>query len=149
MFSVLLIVVIALILWVMTTQHQEQVTLTTTMTSHADTTSTSSPVSKSMSSSRDSAGKSDLPQRPATAPAKSSQATTGLIIPVLGVTADQLVDTYTEARSNGRVHDAIDIMAPHNSPVIAATAGRVIRLFNSKLGGTTAYELGPDGHTVY
>src|SRR5215467_11641103 len=36
-----------------------------------------------------------------------------LIIPVAGVRPDQLHDTFTESRSEGRVHDAIDIIAPH------------------------------------
>src|SRR5436190_1436472 len=41
---------------------------------------------------------------------------TELIIPVAGVRPEQLQDTFTEARSEGRVHDAIDILAPHNTP---------------------------------
>jgi murein DD-endopeptidase MepM/ murein hydrolase activator NlpD len=72
-----------------------------------------------------------------------------LIIPVAGIKATQLVDTYTQARSGGRAHDAIDIIAPHNTPVLAATSGTILRLFQSKLGGTTLYQLGPDQHTVY
>src|SRR3954467_3031599 len=32
-----------------------------------------------------------------------------LIIPVAGVRPEQLIDTFTQARSEGRVHDAIDI----------------------------------------
>src|SRR4029077_19828794 len=43
-----------------------------------------------------------------------------LLIPVAGVRSDQLVDTFTAARSEGRVHDAIDIMAPKDTPVLAA-----------------------------
>src|SRR6185295_10461606 len=35
--------------------------------------------------------------------------TSGLIIPVAGVRADQLLDTFSAARGDGRVHDAIDI----------------------------------------
>ena len=41
-----------------------------------------------------------------------------LVIPVAGVRADQLVDTYDDARGQGRVHDAIDIMAPRGTPVL-------------------------------
>ncbi len=62
-----------------------------------------------------------------------------LIIPVFGVVAGELRDTFTEARGNGRVHDAIDILAPRNTPVLAATNGRVLKLFTSKAGGLMVY----------
>src|SRR5882724_3448385 len=64
----------------------------------------------------------------------------GLAIPVVGVEAGQLIDTYDQARSAGRRHDAIDIMAAEGAPVIAAADGRIEKLFNSALGGTTIYE---------
>lgn len=62
-----------------------------------------------------------------------------LIIPVAGIRADQLGDTFDDARGEGRVHDAIDIMAPRGTPVIAAAAGTVEKLFDSRLGGRTVY----------
>jgi murein DD-endopeptidase MepM/ murein hydrolase activator NlpD len=73
----------------------------------------------------------------------------GLAIPVVGVEADQLTDTYDQARSAGRRHDAIDIMAAEGTPVIAAADGRIEKLFNSALGGTTIYERSPDQKWVY
>jgi len=72
-----------------------------------------------------------------------------LLIPVAGIRADQLLDTYNDARSEGRVHNAIDIMAPHNAPVLAATDGRIVKLFQSERGGTTIYQLGSDSTLVY
>src|SRR5689334_11959283 len=72
-----------------------------------------------------------------------------LIIPVAGVRPDQLIDTFDDARAEGRVHDAIDIMAPAGTPVIAATGGKILKLFQSERGGTTIYQLSADEKTVY
>ena len=71
-----------------------------------------------------------------------------LVIPVAGIAANQLADTFDDARGEGRVHDAIDIMAPRGTPVIAAAAGTVEKLFESKLGGTTIYIRRPGGQWV-
>lgn len=61
-----------------------------------------------------------------------------LIIPVQGVAADDLRDTYAESRGT-RVHEAIDILAPRNTPVLAATDGRVLQLHESVAGGLMVY----------
>ena len=68
----------------------------------------------------------------------------GLAIPVQGVRAGQLTDTFTQARAGGRPHDAIDIMAPRGTPVIAAADGIVEKLFFSGGGGITVYVRSPD-----
>jgi len=72
-----------------------------------------------------------------------------LIIPVAGIRPDQLHDTYNEARSEGRVHNAIDIPAARGTPVLAAVSGSIIKLFHSERGGTTIYQLSPDNKLVY
>ncbi|HET6979183.1 MAG TPA: M23 family metallopeptidase [Pyrinomonadaceae bacterium] len=72
-----------------------------------------------------------------------------LIIPVAGVRPDQLLDTYADARSEGRTHDAIDIMAPAETPVLAATDGKILKLFHSDLGGTTIYQLNSNQELVF
>lgn len=72
-----------------------------------------------------------------------------LMMPVEGISASQIVDTYNAARSGGRSHNALDIMAPRGSLVVSATDGVVERLHHSSLGGTTAYVRSDDGAWVY
>jgi murein DD-endopeptidase MepM/ murein hydrolase activator NlpD len=75
----------------------------------------------------------------------------GLAIPVLGIRTSELTDTYTASRGGGsRVHNAIDIMAPRGTPVVAATEGTVEKLFYSRGGGgITAYVRSPDGQWLH
>ena len=75
----------------------------------------------------------------------------GLAIPVAGIKVSQLSDTFTQARAGGaRAHDAIDIMAPRGTPVVAAAPGKVEKLYDSKGGGgITAYVRSPDGQWLY
>lgn len=92
----------------------------------------------------------ELPAAPIPAPAISnSVGRVNLIIPVAGVRPEQLIDTFDDARSEGRLHDAIDIMAPAGTPVLAAADGRIVKLFQSERGGTTIYQLGPNQEVVF
>ena len=68
----------------------------------------------------------------------------GLIIPVFGVRPDQLIDNYSESRSEDRSHDAIDIAAPLGTPVVAAADGEIVKFFDSERGGITIYQLTDD-----
>lgn len=76
-------------------------------------------------------------------------AVAGLLIPVVGVNPADLVDTFSQARGAGRTHDAIDIMAPRGTPVVAANEGHVVKLFTSKPGGLTVYEFDSQDKVVY
>ena len=77
-------------------------------------------------------------------------APSGLAIPVPGVRPEQLSDTFTQARAHGRPHDAIDIMAPRGTPVLAAAEGTVEKLFFSHGGGgITVYIRSPDRAWIY
>lgn len=73
-----------------------------------------------------------------------------LMIPVAGVQRGQLVDTFTQSREGGaRAHNAIDILAPRGTAVIAAAAGQVEKLFVSEQGGNTVYVRSPERTLIY
>ncbi|HEX8922563.1 MAG TPA: peptidoglycan DD-metalloendopeptidase family protein, partial [Pyrinomonadaceae bacterium] len=86
---------------------------------------------------------------PEASPAAPDVSATSLLIPVEGVRASDLRDTFQASRSEGRVHDAIDIPAPRGTPVLAATDGRIVKLFQSVPGGITIYQLDTDNRTIY
>ena len=75
----------------------------------------------------------------------------GLAIPVAGVRPRELVDTFSQARAGGmRVHDAIDIMAPDGTAVLAAAPGTIEKLFFSPGGGgISAYVRSDDKRWTY
>jgi peptidoglycan LD-endopeptidase LytH len=72
-----------------------------------------------------------------------------LTIPVDGVDAGDLRDTFSDSRGGGRAHEAIDIMAPRNTPIRAADDGVIQKLFTSDAGGLTIYQFEPSGMFTY
>lgn len=72
-----------------------------------------------------------------------------LLVPVQGVTPEQIVDTFADARGTDRMHEALDIMAPAGTPVLAVADGPVAKLFDSKPGGLTIYQFDPTGTYAY
>ena len=83
------------------------------------------------------------PMGPASADLPADLLQRNLLMPVQGIPRAALQDTFNDARSQGRVHDAIDIMAPRNTPVLAVEAGRIVKLFTSDRGGLTIYQFDP------
>src|SRR5204862_3342374 len=75
-------------------------------------------------------------------------ASRNLLVPLSGITAGQLRDTYSEARSEGRQHNALAIKAPQGPAVLATSDGTVMKLFQSERGGITLEELDPSGRDV-
>jgi murein DD-endopeptidase MepM/ murein hydrolase activator NlpD len=67
-----------------------------------------------------------------------------LTVPVRGVARSAVIDTWGQARSEGRAHHGTDIPAAAGTPVLAAADGVVEKLFDSRLGGTTIYQRSPD-----
>ncbi len=72
-----------------------------------------------------------------------------LVMPVEGIRPEQLVDSFSDKRSGTRAHEAIDILAPRNTPVKAVEDGTIARLFYSKAGGTTIYQFDPSEQFCY
>jgi murein DD-endopeptidase MepM/ murein hydrolase activator NlpD len=72
-----------------------------------------------------------------------------LAMPVVGAKTLDLRDNFEEVRGS-RKHDAIDILAPRGTPVVAADEGKVAKLFTSKQGGLTVYQFDRDEtHSYY
>jgi peptidoglycan LD-endopeptidase LytH len=65
-----------------------------------------------------------------------------LALPVDGLKAGELRDNFSEARG-GHPHEALDILAPRGTRVLAVDDGRVAKLFNSVRGGLTVYQFDP------
>jgi murein DD-endopeptidase MepM/ murein hydrolase activator NlpD len=72
-----------------------------------------------------------------------------LEIPVEGVQPGALQDTFSQARDGTRQHEALDILAPRGTPVVAADDGTIAKLFYSEKGGTTIYQFDPSEQYCY
>ena len=81
--------------------------------------------------------------------ARAEAPSPALLIPVAGVAAGELRDSYRAGREGGREHQAIDIHAPRGTPVLAAADGVILRLHSGSRGGIAVYQLGRDGRTRY
>ena len=80
-------------------------------------------------------------------PAELAQLASDMIVPVVGVQPDDLLDTFDESRGTRR-HNALDIPAPRGTPVLAATPGKVLRLYTSQAGGLMVYASDPTDRFV-
>jgi murein DD-endopeptidase MepM/ murein hydrolase activator NlpD len=73
-----------------------------------------------------------------------------LLRPIEGVDRATLTRQFSDPRGSGaRRHEAIDILAPRNTPVRAVEAGTIARLFHSNAGGNTIYQFDPSERFSY
>lgn len=86
---------------------------------------------------------------PSSAPEAVALTARKLTIPVAGVPGDKLVRSYNDSRSGQRQHEAIDILAPTGTPVVAVEDGTIAKLFSSKAGGLTIYQFDPGQQYSY
>jgi murein DD-endopeptidase MepM/ murein hydrolase activator NlpD len=89
------------------------------------------------------------PAAPRVAAPASVPPTTSLLMPVRGIRPEQIGDTYNQTRGGIRIHEALDIMAPRGTPVVAAVDGKVEKLFTSNAGGLTVYQFDPTATYAY
>lgn len=72
-----------------------------------------------------------------------------LTLPVQGIKREQLQDTFNDSRDASRKHEALDILAPRNTPVFAVEDGKIAKLFLSDAGGITIYQFDPTMNYAY
>jgi peptidoglycan LD-endopeptidase LytH len=70
-------------------------------------------------------------------------------LPIAGLRAKDIQDTFSQLRSGTRPHEATDILAPRGTPVLAVDAGTIKKLFTSKPGGLTVYQFDSLGVYCY
>ncbi len=71
-----------------------------------------------------------------------------LVVPIEGADVEKWKGSFDEMR-DGHRHDAVDILAPRNTPIRAVDDGTIAKLFLSKAGGVTIYEFDPSGRYIY
>jgi murein DD-endopeptidase MepM/ murein hydrolase activator NlpD len=72
-----------------------------------------------------------------------------LLVPVAGIDASSLHSTFNDTRASGRRHEAMDILAPRGTAVLAALDGRIVKLFTSAAGGLTIYQFDREEQYCY
>ena len=88
-------------------------------------------------------------QAPVAAPVTAVAVPDGLLLPVQGIAITDIHDTFGDARGSERQHEALDIMAPAGTPILAVADGTIEKLFDSDRGGLTIYQFESSGQFAY
>ena len=71
-----------------------------------------------------------------------------LRVPIDGVAIESFKGGFVERRGS-RPHEAVDILSPRNTPILAVDNGTIAKLFDSKAGGHTIYQFDATGRLAY
>jgi murein DD-endopeptidase MepM/ murein hydrolase activator NlpD len=72
-----------------------------------------------------------------------------LRVPLDNVDIASMKGAFTQRRDGTRQHEAVDLLAPRNTPIHAVERGTIVKLFTSKAGGTTIYQFDPTERFCY
>lgn len=71
-----------------------------------------------------------------------------LTLPLRGINIENVKGGFYGVRGT-RMHEAVDFMAPHGTPIYAVEDGTIPRFFESAAGGKTIYQVDVTGNYVY
>jgi len=73
-----------------------------------------------------------------------------LRLPIDDAKVEAMAGDFAEKRdAGGHIHEAVDILAPRNTPIHAVESGVIAKLFASRAGGTTIYQFDPSERFCY
>jgi peptidoglycan LD-endopeptidase LytH len=91
--------------------------------------------------------KTEAPRQATAAPAEPAKSA-AIASPIAGLTRAELRDSFNETHFGHR-HEAIDIMEPRGTPVLAVTDGVIAKLLQSRAGGNMIYQFDTGGNYCY
>jgi murein DD-endopeptidase MepM/ murein hydrolase activator NlpD len=73
-----------------------------------------------------------------------------LRLPIDNTKVEAMEGSFAEKRdAGGHIHEAVDILAPRNTPIHAVENGVIAKLFASNAGGTAIYQFDPSERFCY
>ena len=73
----------------------------------------------------------------------------GLRLPIDDTDVERLKGMFSQLRGENPAHEAVDILAPRDTPIHAVDDGTIAKLFTSHAGGLSIYQFDPDQRFSY